>query len=161
MQLGMHRGGCRGTNAFVMLLSPPQASGHSRCPGCPPRCMGAGEHPRVLLPPCIELVLPQEPPSPPGVSGAWRSGSFPGWGHGGWHRRFTALSPQGGSGASAHVPGIALGVLPSPSRVPTLGATQGCVVPWMGRVPWMVSPGEPLQTCLGGTVQSHCGHDGQ
>lgn len=60
-----------------------------------------------------------------------------------------------------HILGIDMGVLPSPSRVPTLGGTQKSIVPLMRHVPWMVSPREPLQTCLGGMVQSHRGKDGQ
>lgn len=134
-QLEMQRGGCGGTNAFVALLGPPWAFGHRRSLMRPPRCVGVGEHPWVLCPPASSWFFPRSPPSPPGVSGAWRGGSFPAWGHGWWHWRFTAVSPRGGSGATTHVLGIDVGVLPSPSGVPTLRGDPGECCPTDGMWP--------------------------
>lgn len=96
MQLEMQRGGCGGTNTFVLLLGPPWVFGS---PVCSPWCKGAGEHPWVL---CIELELPQEPPQ---SLGEWGTA---GRGHGWWH-----------------VLGIEVGVLPPRWAMEGLGAQFG------------------------------------
>lgn len=60
-QLEMQRGGCSGTNAFVILLGPPMAFGHRQSLVCLPWCMDASEHPWVLCPTAWSWSFPGSP----------------------------------------------------------------------------------------------------
>lgn len=128
----------------MVLLSPPLVCAQFQV--CPPLCTGAGEHPWVLCTPHQagpSPVLPQPPGrEPPG--------------HGGMGAAQDEDTDCGNGVSLRCHPGV--GAVPAPtswgSMCPPLGGSRRALFHRWDKSHGWCCPGEPLQTCLRGMVQS-------